>query len=585
MKKFHLVLIKPSHYDDDGYVIQWWRSSMPSNTLASMVGLAQDSNDRCVLGEKVDLRIHAYDETNTRINVPRLARLIKRNRGFVGLVGVQSNQYPHAMDLAREFRKLDVPVAIGGFHVSGTIAMLDEMPTELKEALDLGITLFAGEAEHRLDEFLIDAYNGELKPLYNFMDDLPDISDTPIPFLPIERVKRSTTTQTSFDAGRGCPFECSFCTIINVQGRKSRYRSGEDVANIVKRNLSQGVKRFFITDDNFARNRNWEEILEALISLKEEVDIRFNLVIQVDTLCHKIPNFIDKCVEAGVKRVFIGLENINPENLKKVKKRQNRITEYRTMVQAWKNLGVFTIAGYILGFPNDTKESILHDIEILKREIPIDLLEFFYLTPLPGSEDHKNMVESGAYLEPDLNKYDLCHVCCKHPKMSKEEWEEAYMAAWESYYSDEHSITLLKRARATGVNTGKMMAGITSFYGSIAFEHVHPLESGFIRRKSRRQRRSGFPRESILEFYPKYWASVFYKNYQLLMRVAKLHRVRRALLKDPSSKDYTDLALEKVTDNEIALLELYNVTDSAKAAAAKEMKRKARSERRRAVAE
>ena len=585
MKKFHLVLIKPSHYDDDGYVIQWWRSSMPSNTLASVVGLAEDSNERCVLGKDVDFRIHAYDETNTRINVRRIARLIRRKGGVVGLVGVQSNQYPHAMDLAREFRKLNVPVAIGGFHVSGSIAMLDEMPTELKEALDLGITLFAGEAEHRLDEFLIDAYKGELKPLYNFMNDLPDISDTPIPFLPVERIKRTVSGQTSFDAGRGCPFECSFCTIINVQGRKSRYRSGEDVANIVKRNLSQGVKRFFITDDNFARNRNWEEILDRLIGLREEVDIRFNLVIQVDTLCHKIPNFINKCVDAGVKRVFIGLENINPDNLKEVKKRQNRITEYRSMVQAWKNQGVFTIAGYILGFPNDTKESILHHIEILKREIPIDLLEFFYLTPLPGSEDHKKMVESGAYLEPDLNKYDLCHVCSEHPTMSKEEWEDAYTAAWECYYSDEHSITLLKRARATGVNLGKMVSGITSFYGSVAFEHVHPLECGFMRRKSRRQRRSNLPRESILKFYPKYWGSVCNSNYQLLKRVAKFHRVRRALLKDPSSKEYSDLSLEKVTDNEIALLEMYTVTDAAKAAVEKEIKRRVRSARREALAE
>ncbi len=226
MRKFHLVLIKPSHYDDEGYVIQWWRSAMPSNTLASVAGLADDANERHVLGEDIDFRVDAYDETNTKINVARIARKIKRHSGVVGLVGVQSNQYPHAMDLAREFRALDIPVAIGGFHVSGTIAMLDEMPPELNEALDLGVTLFAGEAEHRLDEFLIDACNGELKPLYNFMDDLPDISDTPIPFLPVEQIRR-TGGQSSFDAGRGCPFECSFCTIINVQGRKSRYRSGE----------------------------------------------------------------------------------------------------------------------------------------------------------------------------------------------------------------------------------------------------------------------------------------------------------------------------------------------------------------------
>ena len=584
MKKFHLVLIKPSHYDDDGYVIQWWRSVMPSNTLASVLGLAEDANERCILGEDVILRIHAYDETNSKVNVRRIARLIKRNCGVVGLVGVQSNQYPHAMDLAREFRKLDVPVAIGGFHVSGTIAMLDEMPAELKEALDLGITLFAGEAEHRLDEFLIDAYKGELKPLYDFMDDLPDITDTPIPFLPLERIRR-TGGQASFDAGRGCPFECSFCTIINVQGRKSRYRSGEDVAQIVKRNLSQGVKRFFITDDNFARNRNWEEILDRLISLKEEVDIRFNLFIQVDTLCHKIPNFIDKCVEAGVKRVFIGLENINPENLKEVKKRQNRITEYRTMIQAWKNQGVFTVAGYILGFPNDTKESILRHIEILKRELPIDLVEFFYLTPLPGSEDHKKMLEAGAYLDPDLNKYDLCHACSEHPRMSKQEWEEAYAAAWETYYSEEHCVTLLKRARATGVNLGKVMSGVTSFYGSVMWQHVHPLESGILRRKSRRQRRSELPRESILKFYPKYWGELFYSNYRLIKRAIKFHRVRLALMKDPSTKEYSDLSLEKVTDNEIVLLEMYTVTDSAKAAAEKELKRRTRAAHRHAAVE
>jgi radical SAM superfamily enzyme YgiQ (UPF0313 family) len=117
------------------------------------------------------------------------------------------------------------------------------------------------------------------------------------------------------------------------------------------------------------------------------MDVRF--MIQVDTLCHRIPNFIEKCRRAGVTRVFIGLENINPANLLAAKKRQNKITEYRRMLLDWKQAGIMTFAGYILGFPNDTPESILHDIDIVKRELPLDLLEFFILTPLPGSEDHK----------------------------------------------------------------------------------------------------------------------------------------------------------------------------------------------------
>src|SRR5258708_28845370 len=73
-------------------------------------------------------------------------------------------------------------------------------------------------------------------------------------------------------------------------------------------------------------------------------------MIQVDTLCHKIPNFIEKAKRAGVTRVFIGLENINPDNLAAAKKRQNKITEYRKMLLAWKEQGILTIAGYIMAF-------------------------------------------------------------------------------------------------------------------------------------------------------------------------------------------------------------------------------------------
>ena len=82
--------------------------------------------------------------------------------------------------------------------------------------------------------------------------------------------------------------------------------------------------------------------------------MKIDFIIQVDTLCHRIPNFIEKCARAGVRRVFIGLENINPDNLVGAKKRQNKITEYRKMLLAWKAARVITYAGYILGFPNDT---------------------------------------------------------------------------------------------------------------------------------------------------------------------------------------------------------------------------------------
>src|SRR5437762_3543363 len=90
-RRLQLFLIKPSHYDDDGYVIQWWRSAIPSNTLAALYGLALDCGERRALGEDVDLAITAFDETNTRIRTDRIARTIREGGGLgmVGIVGVQ----------------------------------------------------------------------------------------------------------------------------------------------------------------------------------------------------------------------------------------------------------------------------------------------------------------------------------------------------------------------------------------------------------------------------------------------------------------------------------------------------------------
>ncbi len=557
-RRFCLVLIKPSHYDDDGYVIQWLRSAIPSNSLAVLYGLALECAEHKVLGDDVELEILAFDETNTRIRPSKIASLVKgADAAMVMLVGVQSNQFPRALDIAAALRRRGITVAIGGFHVSGTIAMLSKLDPDVRRAQELGVSLFAGEAEGRLEEVLRDAATNRLKPLYNFMNDLPNLEGAAMPLLPAERILRTAGANTSLDAGRGCPYQCSFCTIINVQGRKSRYRSANDCERIVRANLAQGIHRFFITDDNFARNKNWEAILDRMIQLREDEGLQFNFIIQVDTLCHRVTNFIEKCARAGVKRVFIGLENINPESLLGAKKQQNKITEYRKMLLAWKQAKVLTYCGYILGFPNDTPESILHDIRVIQKELPVDLLEFFYLTPLPGSEDHRNLHNAGTWMDPDVNKYDLNHAVVGHQRMSKAEWEGVYRSAWETYYTDEHIETVLKRAMATGVSPGKALFLIVWFKGCIGIEGIHPLEGGFLRLKFRRDRRSSVPRESPLIFYPKVAAELIWKQVKWAHLYLRLYRMYGQLKKDPRRSEYTDLALTPVTDDEVETMEMF----------------------------
>jgi hypothetical protein len=545
-RRFLIVLIKPSHYDRDGYVIQWLRSTIPSNSLASVYGLLAECNRDRVLGPDVEIAIEAYDECNTIIDIAGAAKRIKdAGGGFVGLVGVQSNQFPRALDIGRQFRAHGLPVVVGGFHVSGCLSMLPELPADLKEAQALGITLFAGEGEDgRMAELLRDIDAGHAKPVYNYLRDLPGMEAATFPILPRDVVTRVAGHYASFDAGRGCPFQCSFCTIINVQGRKSRYRTPDDVEEIVRANARQGITKFFVTDDNFARNKNWEPILDRLIVLREKEGFKIRLLLQVDTLCHRIPGFIEKAARAGCNMVFIGLENINPESLMGTKKRQNKIWEYREMLQAWRKAKVMTWAGYILGFPTDTPASIRRDIEIIKKELPIDILEFFCLTPLPGSEDHKTLFMKGVPMDPDMNKYDLEHVLTAHAAMSKAEWEGIYRDAWKIYYTDAHVETVLKRGIANGLNPRKIVDAVTIFSGATRIEDVHPLQFGFFRRKVRTQRRYGMPIESPLMFYPRRLIEIAMSVGQWLVLARRYRKIMRAALAAPDAHTYMDEALQ-----------------------------------------
>ena len=570
-RRFQLVLIKPSHYDDDGYVIQWWRSSIPANSLACVYTIAADAAARAVLGTDVEIDITPMDESNTRVRIKKIIDLIRRHDGFglVGLVGVQSNQFPRSLDIARPLRAAGIPVAIGGFHVSGCLAMLPEMPAELQGALDMGCSLFAGEAEEgRLALILRDAAVGAMKPIYDFMKELPALDSAPTPYLPARILGRTIKHHASFDAGRGCPFQCSFCTIINVQGRKSRRRTPDDIERLVRQHAAEGVHRFFITDDNFARNKDWEIIFDRLIELRERDRLPIILSIQVDTLCHEIPNFVEKAKLAGVRRVFIGMESINPANLMAAKKRQNKITEYRKLLLAWKNAGVITYAGYIIGFPEDTPETLREDIEIIKRELPVDILQFYFLTPLPGSEDHKVLWQKGAWMDPDLNKYDLEHAVAHHPKMSREQFEAAYRSAWDTFYTREHMTTIMKRGAASGIGLARLVTILGLFSYFMQVEKIHPLQGGLIRLKFRRDRRPGFPIEPAWSFYPTFVAETFSKQFKLWGNFLRLARVRFAIRRDPQHRLYTDCALTPVADDDTETLEMFTHNVGARNAVA-----------------
>ena len=242
IRGLHVVLLKPSKYDDDGYVLRHWRGVLPSNSMACLYALTEDVKQRRALRDDLEMTVELIDEAVHKVNVTKIIRHSQRAgwKTVVCLVGVQTNQYPRAVDLARAFRAAGVDVIIGGFHVSGTLALFHQPTPEIQEVLDLGITVVTGEVEGRWEALLQDALLGELQPLYNWLEPTPDLSTPPVPRVHKKYLRRFAYKQFgTIDCGRGCPFSCSFCSIINVQGRKMRMRDPEAIASVIRENYRQ----------------------------------------------------------------------------------------------------------------------------------------------------------------------------------------------------------------------------------------------------------------------------------------------------------------------------------------------------------
>jgi radical SAM superfamily enzyme YgiQ (UPF0313 family) len=486
-----VLLVKPSKYDDDGYVMRFVKGVLPSNTLATLAALTERVAERGELGP-VRVRVRSVDEHVSRVDPARLARRYRRRGGrlVVALCGVQTNQFPRAADLAREFRATGVPVLIGGFHVSGSIAMSGgSFPPECEALMADGVTLVKGEVEDRWSDLLKDVLHDRLRPYYD-VSERPDLSDAPVPTVdPKLNRKYAYPFMGTIDTARGCPFYCSFCTIINVQGRVMRHRPVGPILDRIRSNRSRRIDYYFFTDDNFSRNPAWEEILDGLAGMREREGIAVQFMMQVDTTAHRIPGFVEKAAKAGCSQVFLGIESLREENLAASGKRQNKVGDYQDMIAAWHAAGIACHAAVIVGFPHDTAESVREDVVRLRDEIGADQASFFILMPLPGSRDHREMVRRGDWMDGDYNRYDSIHAVMRHARMSAEEWVSAYLDAWRTFYSVEGMKRILSRANA--FTYWGLFKNFAWYKHSMFVERCHPMMGGFFRVKDRLQRRPG----------------------------------------------------------------------------------------------
>ena len=268
--------------------------------------------------------------------------------------------------------------------------------------------------------------------------------------------------------------------------------------------------------------------------------------------------------------MFIGLENINPDNLSGAKKKQNHIADYREMLQAWRKVRCITYCGYILGFPNDTPESIVRDIEIIQRELPLDILRV--LLPDAAARQRGPRQDGrrrAAAIDPDLNKFDLEHVVCDHPRMTRERMAGRLSPGVANLLHrrpHEDGDPPRRGGRPAGRHGG-LPPGARSGRASTLY-NIYPLEAGLVRRKVRLDRRPGMPIESALIFYPRYAFDTVVKHLKVIGMFARIYLFARKVARDPEARNYTDAALTESTADYDSL-EMFQQSNSARAASAK----------------
>jgi radical SAM superfamily enzyme YgiQ (UPF0313 family) len=476
-RTIRVYFIKPSRYDEDGYVQIFRFGVQPNNTLTVLKALNERFNARNSTNRNVYLDTVIWDEICDGVISAETIKAIKEKAVedgvelLVGLAGVQSNQYPRGRDLGLQLIAHGITTLMGGFHVSG----YPESRTFLNSC---GITTVVGEAENLWPAIVEDFLSGDLKLNYSVTEGIraktgqediivPVITESQLPVVDDRYLTRFfNPAMTTIDTSRGCPFTCSYCSVKNVMGRTMRSREPNSVVEWVRDAIrNHGIESLFLVDDDFFRSPRWEEILSGLVEVKKEYP-QLSFMMQVDVDASSYANvaegesetakhrrsrrFIDLAAKAGCYQAFVGIESLNPDNLNFATKyqntddRQHRMTledskrrvfaKYRRVVDNWHKVGVSVHAGYMLGFPFDGADCGRIAAKTLKK-IGFDIVSFFIMTPLPGTEDQVRYAQEGAITDWDFNNLDSQHVTLSHPKLDKHTWMQAYREAFTGFYT------------------------------------------------------------------------------------------------------------------------------------------------------
>lgn len=417
-RRLRVILIKPSKYAVTGYVERFRRGFMPNSTLAHLRSLTPARIDDAWC------ETTAIDEyVQTGLDYLELLQKTPGARTLLALVGVQSHQFQRALDLAAWARLRGVEACIiGGPH---------PITCDTTQFHNRGVSFALGEAESTWSSILHDALEDGLRPVYGLGHRWETVLDPPVLTpLPLRDLRRYAVPMLGIYPARGCPYTCNFCSVIQIAGRQVRSQPVQTTMASLRAAKAGGVRFIMFTSDNFNKYPQALELLEAMIA----EDIRLPFFVQCDAQVYRQPELVELLGRAGCFQMFVGVESFSREALRHAHKLQNAPDHYAEIISLCRKHGITTHFSNIIGFPEDTEDAILDHLRQL-RELAPDVASFYILTPIPGTEQYQDFLESGWITEQNMDRFDATQATWKHPNLSGQDLQRLLHHCYREFYS------------------------------------------------------------------------------------------------------------------------------------------------------
>ncbi len=397
-----IKLIYPAGLDQSGRVVKYYKEFMPGLVLPYLAALIGEEHEVSIVNESVDEL--SFEEPADLVGITAMTSRI--TRGY---------------QIAEEYRKRGVPVVMGGCHVS----MLPQ------EALQHADSVVVGESEGLWEQIIEHAKSGSLRPLYK-LEKLPSLSGLPAPRYDLLDFNKFLIPMSSVQSLRGCPKNCDFCTVTKIFGGKCRTRPVEDVI----RDIRTATDFFFFVDDNLFAQRDYcRELFRQLKSMNKFWAAQASL----DEI--KEEGFLEKARDAGCFALYVGIESISSESIRRMGKRTpgHSPEEIESTIKKLKRNRIKLVASMVLSPDNDDEKSMADMVEFLVRN-NVPILAFFILSPVPHSRLYSRMEQEGRLCIASWSRMDGTRCLFQPRACTPEEVEQLYWRTFNSFYSTKNIL-------------------------------------------------------------------------------------------------------------------------------------------------